>query len=313
MFAHCVTVCVEEERLKAPKDVVKQSNALTTAAYDLSRNEKRVLYLCLSKLYQKGALFNEVEKAYEIAIDYSDYAQIFSDENLSRDIYNAMSGLMKKKVVFYVPDNDDGMVKATKERSWITGFDNNPRNKKAILYLNASVFDIVSKTDREFTLYLMTVVGRINNPYAMRMYELIAQWRSSRTTFTHSIEWLKERFKLPKSYNRMPDFRRSFLNVVVKEINDNTDINLSVEELCEGERKNKVTHIKFSWSSKKTPLDPSLLKIQELYKSVLLGDLRNKNELIFLLENIDKYVGQGGIEKNNDFIVMWSSCMSLAD
>lgn len=100
IFSHCVTVCVEEERLKAPKDVVKQSNALTTAAHDLSRNEKRVLYLCLSKLYQKGALFNEVEKAYEIAIDYSDYAQIFSDENLSRDIYNAMSGLMKKKVVF---------------------------------------------------------------------------------------------------------------------------------------------------------------------------------------------------------------------
>lgn len=302
--------------MKAAKDVVKQSNALTTAAYELSRNEKRIVYLCLNKLYTKGVIFNETEKAYEVAIEYGDYLQLFSDDaaNLSRDIYNAMSGLMKKKVVFYVPDNDDGLVKATKERSWITGFDNNPKSKCATVYFNAPVFDVVSKTDKEFTLYLMTVAGKINNPYAMRMYELISQWRASRSTFTHSIEWIKERFKLPKSYDRMPDFRRSFLNVVIKDINDNTDIKLSAEELCEGSRKNKVTHIKFSWVSKlEDKSNPSLLKMQKLYKSVITGELRSKDDLIFLLENIDSYVGQGGIEKNNDFIVMWSSCMSLAE
>lgn len=299
--------------LKA-EEVVKQSNALTTAAYELSRNEKRILFLCLNKVYKKDFSFNEKEKAYEVSFSYQEYDEVFNDDSthLARNVYQAVSGFMLKKVVFYVPDNDCGGVKATKERSWINGFDHNPRLKNMCLYFNPPVFDVISNTEREFTLYLLTVVGKINNPYAMRLYELICQWRKTRTTFTHSIEWLKDRFKLPKSYDRMPDFRRSFLNVVVKEINEKTDIELSAEELCDGLRKNKVTHIKFSWAIKSLKVNSSLSDIQCLYSEVLKGQLLDKDKLIYLLSCIDDFIGQGGIEKSKEFIVMWAGCMAQA-
>ncbi len=294
------------------KVYLRQSNMLTTAAYNLSRNEKRLVYFALDQVLN-GKL-EEVRGRFDITISHKEYARQFNEpyKNISRDISKASCSLNKKEVIFYIPseDGDDGE-KALDGLGWTIKRSVRPKQGVTVLGFNAELVDIMKDLSK-YTGFFFHNVAKINSAYTMRLYESLRQWvtikqkgqtegkkntaSSPKTnSVTFSVDWLITRYQLPDSYNRMSDFRRRFLIPAVKEITDKTDIELTyTENASKAGRKNKITSITFYWKDKNKPA-PAVIKAEDTYSITsppVITDIFNteKEELSAVLDKCLVYI-----------------------
>jgi len=98
-----------------------------------------------------------------------------------------------------------------------------------------------------FTKYQLENVLSLSSFYAIRIYELCKQYETIKER-TIEIKELKEILDIKaKSYSIYNRFKTKVLDIAEREINEKTDINISVEEIKTGR---KVTSIKFIIKSK---------------------------------------------------------------
>ncbi|ODQ00628.1 RepB family plasmid replication initiator protein [Salinivibrio sp. SS2] len=285
-------------------DMFRQANALTTAAYSLTRNEKRLVYLGISKI-QKGGVTKNDNGSFPVEFSISEFCELFEYEkaNASRDIRAATTKLQKSSVVFYLPEQDgeDGE-KALDAMSWLTKHSLRPRRGAVTLYFNSELISIINKIDKEFTRVLLSEAGNLSNPHVMRLYETMRQWES-RGYVDLQVKWMCDRYDLPKSYReRMPDFRRKFLEVAVSEINKKTDLTISHDLK---EKKRGVERIRFTICSKTpkkqnvTEEKDALTRAVESYVAVSRGDVEPLT--ISDLTNLQEHIGTLMVQERFEF------------
>ncbi|HDS4345626.1 TPA: replication initiation protein [Enterobacter hormaechei subsp. steigerwaltii] len=160
-------------------DLVKQSNALTDAAYRLSINGKRVLWLCLSDLVRRGKNENGFFPS-----DFRLSARIFrkhfggSYDSSSRDLLAGIESLKNDGGVKFISRN----AFVTAWVPWLVGessiCDGTP---KAEHYLSFSpgIIKKIAALEKEYTRFHLTEVGKISNAKHARLYEKCRQWVSA--------------------------------------------------------------------------------------------------------------------------------------
>ena len=230
-----------------PDIIIHQANALTSAAYNLTRDEKRLVYIALDSIINKCVQCNEFGQ-YPVKINHTEYTSIFEDDssNINQDILKVAASLNKKEVIFYVPEEGKGK-KALDAISWTTKRSYRSDLGATTVFFNAELVDIITKVDTNFTRFLMGEAGRLNSPYTMRLYESLRQWPDQQSV-TLSVGWMIQRYELPESYRRMSDFRRRFLKPAIKEINQHTDMTINYEEVPDKNRSNRIAAITFNYS-----------------------------------------------------------------
>jgi plasmid replication initiation protein len=231
--------------------MVYKSNKVIEAGYKLNLNEQRLILLCIAKVNPSKPLL--ASEQFEITA--KEFAEKFNinEDKAYQTLKETAEQLFERYVVIDNPDPNTPTLKQTKTR-WISSINYLPDMGKVSVYFAQQMLPYLSQLKGNFTFYILENISKMNSVYAIRLYELLMQWK---TTGRREIEidWLKKQFEITAQYSNMNDFKKRVLTPAIKDINEHSNYQLSWEQRKTGR---KVTHLTFIFSEKKpaTPDKP---------------------------------------------------------
>lgn len=221
------------------KDLI-QSYILTTAKYDYSVYEKRILYRLIELMqdYTQGKKLNKrysITKTlfddHDVIMPTSAFLKGGNDHNYTR-VKEALLSL-NKKVIVYEDEKTWGAFNLI-ERPTVdkigdcVSFRVSPKIAKAFLDFS-----------KGFSKYELETAMTFESVYAMRFYELFS---GQTGTLFYSIDKLKIMFRLENKYKLTSDFIRYVVDVAQKELDKAAPYSFRYETIKSGR---KITSIKF--------------------------------------------------------------------
>ena len=228
---------------------VCKANKVIEASYKLSLNELRVVLACVGQV-------NSMEELLEtdsFELSAKNFAKLFSvsDENAYQALIDVAKSLFNRYVVVDNPDPEHPKVKRLEMR-WISSIKHLPDDGKVILRFSQDILPYLGQLDGKFTRYKLEHIGNMTCIYAIRLYELLAQWQAVGKREVE-LDWLKQQLQLEESYNRMDNFKARVLDPAVKDINTHSNFNVAWEQRKTGRR---VTHLTFTFAEKQPEPQP---------------------------------------------------------
>jgi len=212
-------------------ELVVKSNRLNTAIQNLSLAEIRLIQLAIidSREQNKG-----LSSDTPLRINAMRYAEVFqvSKQTAYEALIDAETNLFERRFTFM--DERDLKVKSRwiSQATYLDG-----EGAIEIIFTPAVVNEVtrIHGIEQFFTKYTLEQTAQLKSLYAVRLYELLIQWREARKTPLFELEVFREQLGLGvDDYKRMSDFKRRVLDASVKEINDKTDIKVSYNQEKKG-------------------------------------------------------------------------------
>lgn len=233
--------------MKSTKNLlVYKANEVVEAGYKLSLNEQRVILACIAQVNSTNPLL-ETDR---FELSAKDFSKIFlvTDNTAYEALRDVTETLFNRYVVIANPFPEHPTAKYLKTR-WISSILYFPEEGKISLRFAQDMLPYLSELKRTFTKYKLEYIGKMTSVYAIRLYELLAQWQSVGSREV-ALDWLKEQFQIADQYANMNDFKKRVLDPAVKDINQHSNLKVSWTQRKTGRR---VTHLTFSFEEKDKP------------------------------------------------------------
>ena len=230
-------------------DLIVKSNKLVQAIQTLSLAETRVIQLAIIDARETG---NGLTPEHPLELHADRYAKAF---NVSPDaaylaLIEAEDSLFKKK---FTITNEDGTL--TKSR-WIQDANYRKGEGRILVTLTRVVIEHVTKIDgfeQYFTSYHLKKTADFKSVYAVRLYELLMQWKSVGKTPVYELNKFRSQLGIAvNEYTRMEAFKRRVLDIAVDQINELSDITVKYEQHKKGR---SISGFSFTFKQKKKPKD----------------------------------------------------------
>lgn len=216
---------------------VFQSYVLTTAKYDFSPYEKRIMYR-LIELAQK-----EIE-----GIKLKDNLRKIAPTNFGREITMPVSDILKDeqdkhytiaKAAFR--SLSEKHIEYEDDEVWsYTPIITAPEIKKNSGSVKFYVFDNIWRCLLDFTKgfkkYELITAMKFKSAYAMRFYELMSGQTKPLFVPLEGPDGLRERFYLQGKYEKVNDFRRKVIDVAKKELDESSPYSFVAKEEKAGKK-----------------------------------------------------------------------------
>lgn len=226
-------------------DLVVKSNKLVQALQTLTLSETRLLQLAIVDARETGQGLS-TDKPLEL--NATRYAQAF---NISPDaaylaLIEAEDSLFKRQ---FTLTNEDGSL--TKSR-WIQDANYRKGEGRILVTLTRVVIEHVTQIDgfeQYFTSYHLRKTSDFKSVYAVRLYELLIQWKLVGKTPTFDLNKFRSQLGIGvNEYARMEAFKRRVLDIAIDQINEFSDITVKYEQHKNGR---SISGFSFAFKQKK--------------------------------------------------------------
>lgn len=117
---------------------------------------------------------------------------------------------------------------------WLGDYKIEPDASKVSVQLHFRLVPYLLELKKNFTTYYFGEIAELKNKYSIQLYELFASY-AYKESFEIAIDELKTYLNI-KGYDSFKVFKRDILNKTIKEINDNTNLRVKVEEIRHGRK-----------------------------------------------------------------------------
>lgn len=235
------------------KELVVKDNALINASYNLDTTEQRLILLAIVRARE---ISKDVDANSTLEVHAQHYMKQFNvDRHAAYEaLKNAANSLFERKFSYKGIHEATQKEKVVKSR-WVSRIAYVDSAGILELVFAPDVIPLITELEQSFTSYELKQISSLTSKYAIRLYELLIQWRSVGKTPVFLVDDF--RFKLglgSDEYKIMSNFKKKVLDIAVTQINEKTDIVTAYEQHKAGRN---ITGFSFSFSSKKTRDDES--------------------------------------------------------
>src|SRR5476649_1597862 len=208
------------------QELVVKSNRLVEASYRLTLNEQRIILyaICRCREEQKGLFPNE-----PVVITADAFAKQFPSidkTNVYHQLKEAMDALYDRSVTLYETDEDTGKEQVSKTR-WISKASYVDGAGRIKVVFTSDVIKYVTRLEGSFTSYELEKVGNMTSANAIRVYEMLAQYRDIGKR-TISLKDLREMLQIgDDEYKLTADFKKWVIESAVPQVNKPSDLKVS--------------------------------------------------------------------------------------
>jgi len=213
--------------------LVVKDNALIEASYKLDLAEQRLILLAILEAREQQTL---IQAGSLLRIHASTYINQFSVEKHTayKVLREAVEGLYEAGFAYSKVDERTGKLGHYKSR-WVDKIGYIDELGCVELVFASDVIPLITRLEKRFTEYDIDQISNLQSKYAVRLYELLVQWRSTGKTPMIDLQELRNRLGLSDDeYNRSDNFKRRVLDLAIKQINEHTDITVSYAQHKDG-------------------------------------------------------------------------------
>jgi plasmid replication initiation protein len=229
-------------------ELVVKSNALIQASYTLGLVEQRLILMSIVQARESG---EGITAASILEIRAQDYAALFNvtKQTAYQALADAVETLFNRRATVDVYDKKRDRVRPMTVR-WVTAMAYVESEGLITLRFGHEVVPEITRLEENFTSYELEQVAGLKSAYAVRLYELLIQWRTAGKTPIFEIHQLRGQLGVSgDKYKVTADFKKWVLDAAVSQINEHTDIKATYEQHKSGRL---ITGFSFKFKQKST-------------------------------------------------------------
>lgn len=232
--------------------LVVKDNALVQASYTLDTVEQRLVLLAIAEARETGKGITENSL---LEVHASNYINTFKVEK--HTAYKVLKEASRSLFDRYVTYHDQNP-KTGNDRSfhcrWVDKIGYEQRSGIVFLRFTQDIVPLITRLEVNFTKYELQQVSKLTSSYAIRLYELLIQWRSSGKTPLLDLSNFRQQLGVEEhQYKTMSNFKTYVLDIAMKQVNELTDITAKYEQHKKGRN---ISGFSFTFKQKKSATKP---------------------------------------------------------